>query len=183
LVAVAASAAADACLTWEWDGQDWVQVADTGPPQRHGFDITYDNERGRLILFGGAKEGPIFLGDTWAWSGASWEQTADFGPAPRTGHRLTTDSTRSRVVLFGGAVENPRPDPENPVEAIEVNDTWEWNGDFWSQLHNMGPPARTAHMMSYDSDRNRVVLFGGATGSPEGDLAKLNDTWELIEYS
>lgn len=43
-----------------------------------------------------------------------------------------------------------------------------------AQLTGLGPPPRTTHVMTYDSRRDRVVLFGGAGGG-EG----LGDTWEF----
>jgi hypothetical protein len=31
--------------TWEWDGEGWVQVADTGPDARAGAKLSYDSDR------------------------------------------------------------------------------------------------------------------------------------------
>jgi hypothetical protein len=53
--------------TWEWDGTSWsqLQVA-ASPSTRDGFDMVYDEARGRAVLFGGYTS--LFgarLGDTW----------------------------------------------------------------------------------------------------------------------
>lgn len=45
--------------------------------------------------------------------------------------------------------------------------------NFWVQVANIGPSARSGHKMVYDSDRNVTVLFGGNNGKD-----CLNDTWE-----
>lgn len=46
----------------------------------------------------------------------------------RNAHALAYDSTRGRVVLFGGA------------DASKVRgDTWEWDGNSWSQVSSAGP--------------------------------------------
>ncbi|HET6794075.1 MAG TPA: hypothetical protein VFH45_06525, partial [Acidimicrobiales bacterium] len=41
--------------TWEWDGQLWVQVEDTGPTGRGGFALCAD-AGGGLVMFGGLYE-------------------------------------------------------------------------------------------------------------------------------
>jgi hypothetical protein len=74
------------------------------------------------------------------------------------------DTSRKRVLLFGG---------ELAASASAFNDTWEWDGEYWTQLADIGPSPRLLHALAYDTDRNRVVLFGGAFGS-----ALFADTWE-----
>jgi hypothetical protein len=43
----------------------------------------------------------------------------------------------------------------------------------WTQISDIGPDPRAGHGLAYDSDRQRVALFGGDSG---GTLR--NDTWE-----
>lgn len=43
-----------------------------------------------------------------------------------------------------------------------VNDTWEWDGQSWTQVEADGPSPRSDHVMAFDSIRNRTILFGGA---------------------
>src|SRR4030095_6812906 len=50
-------------------------------------------------------------------------------------------------------------------------------GNVWHQIMIPGPPARYANALAYDSDRQRVVLFGGQSGAPFGQ-GVLGDTWE-----
>ncbi|MET0695805.1 MAG: kelch repeat-containing protein [Acidimicrobiia bacterium] len=66
------------------------------------------------------------------------------------------------VLLFGG---------KGPVDLHD--DTWRWDGATWTQVEDIGPPARAEHAIASDSARSRVVLFGGRSGS--GPVA---DTWE-----
>src|SRR5262245_40547835 len=77
---------------------------------------------------------------------------------------MAFDSARNRVVLFGG---------ESAAAAL-IGDTWEWDGQEWTQQEDTGPAARKVRAMAYDSVRNRMVLFGGDAGSGSG----LGDTWE-----
>lgn len=153
--------------TWEWNGEVWNQVADTGPRPRRGHAITFDSARQRIVLFGGFvfEQAATFLNDTWEWNGDVWTQVADTGASPRHGHAMAYDSLRQRTVLFAGV----SPDGLG-------NDTWEWDGGAWTQVADTGPAPRVTHAIAYDSVRHRVVLFGGETHKPV--TTSLNDTWE-----
>src|SRR5262249_46242474 len=51
-------------------------------------------------------------------------------------------------------------------------DTWEWDGQEWTQQEDIGPSPRKGHAMA--SSGSSAVLFGGADASGTG----LGDTWE-----
>ncbi len=148
--------------TWEWDGNEWTQMADTGPAVRSNHAVAFDTKRRRIVLFGGSS-GIIPLGDTWVWDGTEWTQEQDSGPNIRDNHRMVYDIARDRIVLFGGLANYPVRD--------FVNDTWEYDGTRWVHVADTGPPPRSGHGMIYDGAK--VLLFGGAdSGSSFGD------TWE-----
>jgi len=85
-------------------------------------------------------------------------------PLARFHHDMVYDSVRQRTIMFGGFNN----------QAGFLDDTWEWDGNAWTQLKpGTRPPARAAHTMAYDSARQRVVLFGGT-----GMKGILSDTWE-----
>ena len=66
------------------------------------------------------------------------------------------------VLLFGGR-----------DAGKELNDTWQFNGQKWTQLHlKVAPPARQGAYLVYDPVDNYSVLFGGSNRT-----AYLNDTW------
>ena len=163
--------------TWEWDGTTWTRVADSGSPVRDSFGVAYDDERKVLVLFGG-EAGTHDFSDTWGWQGTTWEQLADMGPAPRSAHRMVYDSDRARIVLFGGG---PRKVDSKGAFLRMLGDTWEWDGTRWSQLQDMGPPARGYAGIAYDHDRRRVVLFEGLSNDPPSH--EFGDTWELGDYT
>src|SRR6185295_3122884 len=53
--------------------------------------------------------------------------------------------------------------------------TWGWNGSSWTMLSSgFGAGSFYAHAMSYDSDRQRLVLFGGRNSADQ----PMGDTWE-----
>lgn len=90
-------------------------------------------------------------------------------PGDRTQTRMVYDASTARTVLFGGAT----PTDTATQIAFDLDDTWEWTGDHWVQRFPADvPPGRSAHAMTYDSTRSRVVMFGGKSGK-----VQLNDTW------
>src|SRR5262245_6582863 len=96
--------------------------------------------------------------------GQAWTQMAETGPSSRGNHAMAADKKRQNVILFGGSAfldPGQQPGPQS--------DTWAWNGDGWTQLEDIGPPARSGHAMAYDPKRERTVLLGGSD---------FGDTWE-----
>jgi hypothetical protein len=158
--------------TWSLIGTTWSEIVGDGPPARQGHVMVYDERRGRVIVFGGAGSGqpgtrPPVLNDTWEFDGSKWTRRAEQGikPSPRVSAGAAFDSRRGRLIIFGGA-----------DSAGFLGDTWSWDGTSWAKIAASGPEPRAMGYMAYDKGRDRVVLFGGRKGYPDGDL---NDTWEF----
>jgi hypothetical protein len=119
------------------------------------------------VQFGGYDLNGNAVGDTSSWDGKAWHQRATFGPAPRTDFGMVNDSARKCMVLFGGM-------KSAQIATLLPNQTWEWDDKRWTERQDIGPSSRGDPGMAYDSARNRVVLFGGSSGSTE--------TWEYMEW-
>jgi hypothetical protein len=145
--------------SWTWDGVSWTLLAGTGFP---GGQVAYDAARGRAVLF----HGTASASTTWEWDGAVWAQRSASGPSPRVNVGMSYDAARSRVVLFGGSVSNY-------LEGGVFGDTWEWDGNSWTQRGPTEPSPRLAHALAYDTARERTVMFGGQNTLFQG----LGDTW------
>jgi hypothetical protein len=146
----------------------WSQRHTLGPSPRCRCAMTYDRARKRMLLFGGVRNDGTIFNDTWEWDGIVWTQAADFGPDVRCNHTMAYDENHKTVVLFGGIVAYGATEHGPPK-----NDTWEWDGEYWIQVADMGPSARHLHSMASDTANKRIVLFGG-----EGaDGVSLQDTW------
>jgi hypothetical protein len=148
--------------TWEWDGTEWTQIADTGPSVRALLPMVFDISRECLVLFGGASPSG-WLGDTWEWrEDAGWVEHQEMGPGSLVRPKMAR--TQEHTVLYGF------PDSTGAAQ------TWEWDGRLWTQRQDIGPRARYGPAFAYDSERDRVVLFGGYAS---GTGSHLGDTWEL----
>jgi hypothetical protein len=149
----------------------WTQKQDIGPEARQSFDMAFDSTRGRVVCFGG-QTGETLVGDTWEWDGEYWTQMSDFGPAPRKGHTLAYDAVRKCTVLFGGTYLVGFGNGDDGLA-----DTWEWDGEDWTQVADTGPDPRYFHAMTYDSKRQRTLLYGGIDFINGGALKGYSDTW------
>src|SRR5207302_472457 len=147
-----------------WDGSNWSLLSPgSAPSPRNGHTMAYDSLRHVTVLFGGA-----YANDTWEWNGSTWTQrTSAHTPPGRTFAAMAFDSRRGRTVLFGGTTFGSG-------GSAQAGDTWEWDGNDWTQLSPATSPAlRDEAAMAYDYARGVSVVFGGyAIGA--GDFA---DTW------
>ena len=90
-------------------------------------------------------------------------------PGRRAISAVAYDSARNRLVLFGGVSE------WIGSSFYYEHDTWEWDGNDWTQLKpKTSPPSRAGHMMAYDEKNGVVVLFGGEDKS---STYMFSDTW------
>jgi hypothetical protein len=124
----------------EWDGTAWLGT-DYSYATRSFPAAAYDANRGRIVVFGGARTTDQYLipivtnwyGDTWERDrNGLWAQVATSGPAARARTAVTFDSTRRRVVLFGGEYGASNANPPTTT----YGDTWEY--------HTRGGPCATA---------------------------------------
>lgn len=144
---------------YQWKSAD-------SPPPRSAAGLGYDRGRSRTVLFGG--RGPSgTLNDTWEWDGLTWSPRAVASPpAARFNAQAFYDTTSKRVSFFGGQ-----------SVSTAFGDAWSWNGSSWSSVPFVGaqPPLRSGGVSSFDSKRNKWVMFSGIDSTG----LVLNDTWEL----
>jgi hypothetical protein len=149
----------------------WTELTPSGTPPsgRHFHSAIYDPVRDRMVVFGGYS--PSSLNDVWALSLAGtpvWTQLTPSGtpPSARSAHSAIYDPARDRMVVFGGD------------SGSYLNDVWALSlagTPAWTQLTPSGTPpsARYEHSAIYDPVRDRMVVFGGYSGS------YFNDVWAL----
>ncbi|MBM3879681.1 MAG: hypothetical protein FJ387_08170 [Verrucomicrobia bacterium] len=160
--------------TWAWDGSSWQEIPNANGPSRDKHQMVFDERRQVLVLFGGLEARGSAPTDTWEFDGTEWRQAATAGPpGGRELPVLAYDSVRGVTVLWGGGEWQNDGFPVH--EAFD--DTWEWNGDVWTQVATEGlrPAAAQGTAGAYDLRRGRLVQFGGTRGG--GDLVP-RQTWE-----
>ena len=124
-----------------------------GPAPRQNHAMVYDSTRQVSILFGGFSTAN--LEDTWQWDGQGCTQVADSGPIARNSHAMAFDTEREKTVLFGGS--GP---PRNNLPT-RLGDTWEFDGQDWTQQADTGPRPGRGHAMAFSSAGVRVLLLDG----------------------
>jgi len=149
--------------TWIWDGSTWTQQHPAHSPLGEaGNGMAYDARHRDVAMFG-------LGGDTWVWDGSDWHHMLpQKSPPGRERPGMAYDALTKQVVLFGG---------DQPDSCLESTcwfaDTWVWDGTNWTKMHPVPHPiSRTEPGMAYDSQQQRVVLFGGSHR-----YNFLDDTW------
>jgi hypothetical protein len=152
---------------WEWDGRQWRFVTATGPTPRNAVVFVYDSRRKRAVLVGGRTAQGLKV-DTWEWDTNTWRERQVEGPGIRLHHHGAYDSRRGRLVMYGGL---------RPVnKTIEpLSDTWEWDGEQWTQRNGRGIVA-FPNAMTYDVHRAAVVM-SAVEGTMPPDAVRPSALW------
>jgi N-acetylneuraminic acid mutarotase len=174
----------DSGVTWTFETGTWKQIG-TGGPQLHGIHLAYDSKADRLLTFGGDHifTDGAFFDDTWVYEpeAAKWtKRHPALSPPARSYYAMAYDAKADRLVLFGG---------EDVSHGAYFADTWVYSSgtNQWTQMRpRESPPARDYSVMAYDSVRDRILLFGGATSTetPFDDLWAYDlgrDTWSQLK--
>ncbi|MBX7114199.1 MAG: hypothetical protein K1X64_07670 [Myxococcaceae bacterium] len=155
--------------TLRWNGTAWSAVSSLSAPNaRWNNALAYDEERKSVWLYTTTIDPPPGVSQIWEWNGTSWTQHNPVdSPPPRADAALVYDMARKVTVLFGGQFTDTH-------SRTLYNDTWEWDGNNWSQKKTVNSPKpRISHQMVYAREANRVILFGGEV---EGGVD--NQTWQ-----
>jgi len=165
-------------MTWAYDynSNTWTNMNPAiNPDQLHGVRMDYDNESDRIILFGGKFHSSSFeeqRDETWSYdyNSNTWtNMNPSVAPPRRNRHSLIYHAGWDRIVLFGGDRDNP---------SMYYSDTWvyDYNTNTWAELSpDAHPSSRVYGSMAYDSDSEKIVLFGGVNAA----VYVFGDTWIL----
>ena len=166
--------------TWEYDGRYWRNVGPSGlrPWSRLQPGVAYDPVRAMTVMFGGGI-GLSVYDETWSWNGAAWTQhTPAVVPPARVDAAMAFDPSSQQILLFGGADSSLASVFGNGAGASLLGDTWLFDGVNWQQLTPASAPtARVRFAMAADSQRSRVLLYGGYPGGLNAPPS--NETWEF----
>jgi len=134
--------------------------------------MTYDEVRGQVVLAAVDSttppngERPSAM---WAWDGTHWTRlTSGFGD-PLLSPTQPLSAGPGGLMLLDGAMHKGN-----------VAMTWLWRDGKWLRSEAAPPtPQRVSHAMAYDTNRKRIVMFGGHGGFMPGRNGEMfGDTWE-----
>ena len=151
----------------------WANEGPTPMPSARGYHaLAYDVENDRTILYAGADQYYDTFQDTWSYdhNTNTWEnRTPTSSPPPLGAHALAYDSKNEVVILFGGDV-----DP-----FLSTAETWVYDYDtntWTNRTTSVAPPPRSGHSMVFDTQSERILLFGGQYWDGQFEYA-YHDTW------
>ena len=132
--------------TWEWDGEMWEEKNPSeNPPAQGCYEMFYDENRHRIVLYGGSSMSNF--PKVWEWDGNDWsEKLSEIKYINDTLISLGYDRNRRTAVVFGGHSEVFHDDTWELSEAFSVNlipnQLWYEPGDPFELtlvLNNAGP--------------------------------------------
>ena len=181
---------------WDWDSTKgtWAQrlTSSSLPAGRMYASLLTDPAQSRLDLVAGVTllgpydaSSPSYARGQISPSAELWQldpATAAFtnrtppqnAPSVRSGFAMAFCPATGKTYVFGGL------SGQDPYPVLD--DLWEWDGSFWSQVKSDGRPfARENAAMAYDPARKSLILYGGDNATPNeglGEYSILDDTWE-----
>jgi len=151
--------------------KEWADEDVNIPIGRANLMMAYDIESDITIIYGGWKTPePYELGDTWSYdfnNDTYTNMTPSVSPPFLEVGGMEYDSQSDRMVMFGGLTDFNN--------YIVVNETWtyDYNTNTWeNKTSGAAPSPRASIGFAYDSESDRMILFGGENGT-----TKFNDTW------
>jgi hypothetical protein len=109
----------------------------------------------------------------WTFDGSTWSKRVTGTAQMPISGPLVYDEQVGKLVLFG-----QRPDPANKYSESGAT-TWAYDGTAWTEAADAsGPQGRFDPLAVYDSNRKRVVLFGGYQLVNDAPVQQ-NDLWEF----
>ncbi len=142
------------------------------PPARGYHNMVYDIESDRVILLGGQQAGITLVSDIWAYSSDAnaWQKISD--ESPYVVGSVAYDSQSDQIVTFIGTI----PDPPTSFTPTGKTQTYDYNSNSWAEMETEPAPfGQLGPSMVYDSESDRVILFGGF--NTDGTFAFVSETW------
>jgi N-acetylneuraminic acid mutarotase len=160
----------------------WSQVITSfGPTKTTAMCMGYDDVHKNILVFGGFDPNTAVVNSsTWIFSIATQQWTLlnpPLAPSARYGASMAYVGASNNFLLFGGTnVSN------------DYNDLWQFNGTTqnWTMLINLdivgSPPRSSFNAMTYDLDRNSLILFE-KVNTQTWAYAVGNNTWALEVFN
>ncbi|MFW9953644.1 MAG: kelch repeat-containing protein, partial [Candidatus Thorarchaeota archaeon] len=169
--------------TWsfDFDTNSWENLnLSINPGLRSGHSSAYDSDADMMLIYGGALSqdpdgsGFQYMDDTWGFDYNSnmWTNLSpSINPGVRYGAAMAFDSESNVIILFGG-INYPA------LFGHHIQQTWVYHFDTnnWTNMDpDQQPVGRHKQGMVYDSESDRIIMFGGFVSSAEDQMS--DETW------
>ena len=153
--------------TYNYSANNWEQKSVTNKPSKLDYGLfVYSSVLDKTVYFGQT-------GETWSYNANNNNYTQlhpTASPSGRGGSAVTYNTNTNKIILFGGS--------SNDFNS-GLKDQWnyEYNTNNWTSINGSNAPSeRFFSSMTFDSESNRAILFGG--GNSLADVP-FNDTWSF----
>ncbi|MCG3226336.1 MAG: hypothetical protein H7645_05395 [Candidatus Heimdallarchaeota archaeon] len=151
--------------TWAFDyaTNTWTKMEPATHPEGTFKSLAYDSESEKMIAWRGSISDHVVSNQTWIYdySADTWTNAEPTGD-PRLGlGSIEYDSESDIVIAHGGSLgKDYNPDGV----PILINQTWayDYNTNTWTNMTDPSHPiGRYYHKLAYDSESDRIIMFGG----------------------
>lgn len=167
--------------TWAYDPMagTWQEMMPSDVPPSSEGPMAYDEKVDRIIYFA-ALDGQTFgpLSETWVYddNGDTWTKlTTTQSPTPgMVGARMVYDSESERMILFGGY--------DIPNNGY-FSETWVFDSaaNSWTKMEPaVSPPGTNFQSMVYDSQEDRVIMWGSVSDDRMWSYDTNTNTWSEV---
>ncbi len=160
-------------LAYDYNNNNWTDLDPSGSPAESSWGaMAYDSESAKIIHFGGGYIHAYRTNETWIYDFTTntWTKAEpNLVPNLRSAQVMAYDSESDVVIMHGGAADEEG-NPEG--EYLHFNDTWAFdvNTDTWTNMTPTGLDVGLCEsQMTYDSESDRIIMFGGYFVEPYGD--------------
>ena len=162
-------------------------------PDARGFaQMIFHPPSGQIIMYGGESNQRFSFEETWSFNAATnvWSDLMPETHPVNTGGETAAYDSESDVIIF---YFSTRLSSTAPSGLVRLGQTWSYEvaSNTWTNLDPEPTPfGLMGARMAYDSESDRVILFGGADfttfpGSPYFDETWAYDyntnTWEQMQ--
>jgi hypothetical protein len=151
------------------------------PLRMGGVGAALDTHVDRLIVF--FYKGAGLPGETWELDlrSRTWKNlNPSTPPASRRFTNLVYDARADKTLMFGGVLGDDETSPTNELWA------YDYTANAWTQIQPENAPPPTFYLNAvYDSDSQRMVVWGGKSTQPEDAIwfyDYAGSAWEKVPY-
>jgi hypothetical protein len=153
--------------TWILKNNEWTAVTTKGPSPRASQCMTYNDNLGVVVMYGG------YINDAaskefWKFKDGAWQAIENPDGPPRLHSAIAYNTEKESMLMFGGF-----------NDEVRTNELWEYANNKWTMIaqdKNKMPDPRAEHRCVFIPGKG-LFVFGGVIGPDANTRVRGNDTW------